>query len=119
MFVYVFYRRSGSKVFDRSSSKILQTADSTALSVVQDPSQMSSTEDVEDSIFEPKTVLSATASLTEIFDAMRQPTTGITFISKMQGLPSYTFVSCDAINWLNNHIDGQCNAIEILERMRR
>lgn len=107
-------------MLDRSGSKILQAAEVPTLSIVQDPSLIASTEDVDDSIFtDQKTLLSATAGLNEIFDSMRNATTGITFITKLPGLPSHTFVSCDAINWLNSHIEGQCNAIEILERMRR
>lgn len=104
-------------MLDRNS-KVTQATEATTLSITQEPSIVVSSEDADDSIF-IETKLSATASLTEIFEAMRHPTTGITFIVKQQSLPSYTFVSYDAINWLNHHIEGQCNAIEILERMRR
>lgn len=66
-----------------------------------------------------ETKLSPNANLSEIFEAMRNPATGVSFLAKAQSLPSCTFVSNDAINWLNSRIEGQCNAIEILERMRK
>lgn len=81
-------------------------------------SLLSTTEDSEET-FLSETKLSSTATLTEIFDAMRQSATGVNFLAKSQSLPSYTFVSNDAINWLNGRFEGPCNAIEILERMRK
>lgn len=105
-------------MLDRSSSKVIHSSEVAALSINQESCQNISTEDADDSIF-IDAKLSATASLNEIFEAMRNPTTGITFIAKLQSLPSYTFVSHDAITWLQHHIEGQCNPIEILERMRR
>lgn len=111
--------RSGSKVLDRSNStKVMQATEATTMSLNPDPSLVITTEDNEET-FLAETKLSATATLTEIFEAFRHPVTGITFLVKVQSLPSQTFVSYDAINWLNNRIEGQCNAVEILERMRR
>lgn len=118
MFVLYFFHscRSGSKVFERTG-KISQGAEVATISLNTEPNLLITTEDNEDTVLsEPK--LSATATINEIFEAMRHPSTGIMFLSKQQSLPSYTFVSYDAINWLNNHID-ECNAIDILERMRR
>lgn len=63
--------------------------------------------------------LSCNASLTEIFDAMKHPVTGVNFISKVQSLPSLTFVLWDAITWLQTHIEGNINPLETLEAMRK
>lgn len=110
--------RSGSKVFDRSNStKVMQASDAT-MSLNPEPSLVITTEDNEET-FLTETKLNAAATLTEMFEAFRHPVTGVSFLAKVQSLPSQTFVSYDAINWLNNRIEGQCNAIDILERMRR
>lgn len=89
-----------------------------SMSINPEPSLVITTEDNEET-FLTETKLNASATLTEIFEAFRHPVNGISFLAKVQSLPSQTFVSYDAINWLNNHIEGPCNAIEILERMRR
>lgn len=116
MFVLFFYAfRSGSKGFDRSnSSKVMQATEN----LNPEPNLVITTEDNEET-FQTETKLSATATLAEIFEAFRNPSTGVSFLVKGPSLPSLTFVSYDAIHWLNNHIEGQCNPIEILERMRR
>lgn len=88
------------------------------MSLNQEANLLITTEDNEEA-FLAETKLSPTATLTEIFEAFRHPTTGVSFLWKMQGLPSFTFVAYDAVNWLNNRIEGPCNAIDILERMRR
>lgn len=95
----------------------MQTPDP-ALSLNPEPSLVITSEDNEET-FLTETKLNASATLSEIFEAFRNPVTGVSFLAKVQSLPSQTFVSYDAINWLNNRIEGQCNAIEILERMRR
>uniref|UniRef100_A0A182MHG8 DEPDC5 C-terminal domain-containing protein n=1 Tax=Anopheles culicifacies TaxID=139723 RepID=A0A182MHG8_9DIPT len=59
------------------------------------------------------------ATLHEIFDAMRHPAHGVGFLAPAQSMPSCTFVSYDAINWLQNRIEGPCKPVEILEEMRR
>lgn len=79
---------------------------------------LSTTEDSEET-FLSETKLSPTASLSEIFEALRHPATGVNFLARSPSLPSFTFVSNDAINWLNSRIEGTCNPIEILERMRK
>lgn len=63
--------------------------------------------------------LSYNASLSEIFEAMKHPVTGVNFISKVQSLPSLTFVLWDAIMWLQSHIEGNINPVETLESMRK
>lgn len=111
--------RSGSKVFDRSnSSKACVASEASTVSLNPEPSLVITNEDNEET-FLTDTKLSVTATLTELFEAFRHSVTGVSFLAKIPSLPSYTFVSYDAINWLNNHIEGGCNAIEILERMRR
>lgn len=42
----------------------------------------------------------------EILEAMKHPQTGVGFLTQHPSLPSQTFVSADAIQWLNNHIEG-------------
>ncbi|XP_052897957.1 GATOR complex protein Iml1 [Anopheles moucheti] len=63
--------------------------------------------------------LKSTATLQEIFDAMRHAVHGVGFLAPAQSMPSCTFVSYDAINWLQNRIEGPCKPVEILEEMRR
>uniref|UniRef100_A0A182NJK6 DEP domain-containing protein n=1 Tax=Anopheles dirus TaxID=7168 RepID=A0A182NJK6_9DIPT len=63
--------------------------------------------------------LKPTATLQEIFDALRHPVHGVGFLAPAQSMPSCTFVSYDAINLLQNRIEGPCQPIEILEEMRR
>lgn len=97
----------------------MQAAEATTLSLNPEPNTLVTTaEDTEDS-FLAETKLSRTAPLTEVFEAMRHPATGVTFLANVQGLPSCTFVSYDAVNWLNSRMDGSCDAVEILERMRK
>lgn len=96
----------------------MQATEATTMSLNPEPSLVITTEDNEET-FLTETKLSATATLSDIFEAFRHPATGVNFLAKVQSLPSQTFVSYDAINWLNSRIEGQCNAIEILERMRR
>lgn len=96
----------------------MQATEATSMSLNPEPSLVITTEDNEET-FLTETKLSATATLNEIFEAFRHSATGVSFLAKVQSLPSYTFVSYDAINWLNSHIEVPCNAIDILERMRR
>uniref|UniRef100_A0A182PF51 DEP domain-containing protein n=1 Tax=Anopheles epiroticus TaxID=199890 RepID=A0A182PF51_9DIPT len=63
--------------------------------------------------------LKPSATLQEIFEAMRHPVHGVGFLAPAQSMPSCTFVSYDAINWLQNRIEGPCKPVEILEEMRR
>ncbi|KAM7355219.1 GATOR complex protein Iml1 isoform 2-T2 [Cochliomyia hominivorax] len=59
------------------------------------------------------------ATINEIFEAMKHPINGVAFISQTQSLPSYTFVSFDALMWLKNNLDNSRNPLEILETMRK
>ncbi|XP_055702143.1 GATOR complex protein Iml1 isoform X7 [Phlebotomus papatasi] len=60
-----------------------------------------------------------TDPLMDIYEAMKHPETGVPFIGPAQSMPSCTFVSYDAITWLQNRIEGPCDPIELLERMRQ
>lgn len=50
---------------------------------------------------------------------MKHPIHGVAFISQTQSLPSYTFVSFDALVWLKTNLDNSRNPLDILESMRK
>lgn len=52
------------------------------------------------------TKLKNTASNNEILEAMKHSQNGVGFLTQHPSLPSQTFVSADAVQWLNNHIEG-------------
>ena len=52
------------------------------------------------------TRLKPTAAHSEILESMRHPHTGVGFLTQHPSLPSQTFVSADAVQWLNSHIEG-------------
>lgn len=52
------------------------------------------------------TKLKSSAPLVEILEAMRHPQTGVGFLTQHPSLPSQTFVSADAVQWLNGHIEA-------------
>lgn len=65
-------------------------------------------------------LLRSSCTMQEILEAMRNPNTGISFISKTPPLPNTTFVSVDAIMWLMEHVEGvssEKRAIAIMEQM--
>ncbi|XP_050092194.1 GATOR complex protein Iml1 isoform X2 [Anopheles aquasalis] len=94
------------------------TVDGIPLSTLNSPTEQGLPEDADDFSGE-STKLKPTATLQEIFDALRHPEHGVGFLGPAQSMPSCTFVSYDAINWLQSRIEGPCNPIEILEEMRR
>lgn len=59
------------------------------------------------------------ATVAEIFEVMKHPVHGVSFISQTQSLPLYTFVSFDALLWFKNNLDNSRNPLEILESMRK
>uniref|UniRef100_A0A1I8PYI3 DEP domain-containing protein n=1 Tax=Stomoxys calcitrans TaxID=35570 RepID=A0A1I8PYI3_STOCA len=63
--------------------------------------------------------LRSNATLSEIFEAIKHPAHGVAFLSQTQSLPSYTFVSFDALVWLKNNLDNSRNPLEVLEQMRK
>jgi len=52
------------------------------------------------------TKIKSNATNVEILEAMKHPQTGVGFLTQHPSLPSQTFVSADAIQWLNNHVEG-------------
>jgi len=65
-------------------------------------------------------LLRSSCTMQEILEAMRNPNTGISFISKTTPLPSTTFVSVDAVMWLMEHVEGvtsEKRAIGMMEQM--
>ncbi|XP_029721962.2 GATOR complex protein Iml1 isoform X2 [Aedes albopictus] len=121
--------RSGSKVLDKaniqaaasqlSSTGGKHTMDGIPLSTLNSAAEQGLPEDSDDFCIESSKQLKPTATLQEIFDAFKNPLHGVGFLGPAQSMPSCTFVSYDAITWLQEHIEGPCNPIEILEDMRR
>lgn len=121
--------RSSSKVLDKANiqaagaSQISSvggktTVDGIPLSTLNSASEQGLPEDSDDFCSE-SSKLKQTATLQEIFDAFKNPHHGVGFLGAAQSLPSCTFVAYDAINWLQNRIEGSCNPMEILENMRK
>jgi DEP domain-containing protein 5 len=50
--------------------------------------------------------LSSTASYQEILEAMKNATSGLSFLFLNQSLPPMTFSSADAVHWLLTHVEG-------------
>jgi DEP domain-containing protein 5 len=44
---------------------------------------------------------------------------GLNFLDKSNNLPSFTFVSYEAISWLLEHVDGISNEKEAVELMQK
>jgi hypothetical protein len=62
--------------------------------------------------------LKSTATLSEILEAMGNTVSGVGFLTHHPSLPSYTFVSADAVNWLICHVEGVLHeekAVTIME----
>lgn len=56
--------------------------------------------------------------MNDMVDAMRHQVTGVGFLAHHISLPSMTFVSADAVQWLIKHVEGVTNqqsAEQILE----
>ncbi|XP_039435654.1 GATOR complex protein Iml1 isoform X2 [Culex pipiens pallens] len=94
------------------------TVDGVALSTLNSAAEQGLPEDSDDFTTETSK-LKQTATLTEIFEAFKNPVHGVGFVGPAQSMPSCTFVAYDAINWLQSHIDGPCHPLDILEDMRR
>uniref|UniRef100_A0ABD2W5E2 DEP domain-containing protein n=1 Tax=Trichogramma kaykai TaxID=54128 RepID=A0ABD2W5E2_9HYME len=105
--------RSGSKVMDRGrvspASEAAQSASQDQQQQLQQQQAQSQLEHLEinDENFSPEmTKIKSNAPLPEILEAMRHPSNGIGFLTSHPSLPSQTFVSADAVQWLSNHIEG-------------
>lgn len=51
-------------------------------------------------------ILKSNSSLLDIMEAMKNPYSGLSFITTHQNLVNTTFVSADAVNWLIEHMEG-------------
>jgi len=51
-------------------------------------------------------LLRSSCTIPEILEAMRNPNTGLSFVSKNTPLPQSTFVSAEAVMWLMEHVEG-------------
>ncbi|KZC10817.1 DEP domain-containing protein 5 [Dufourea novaeangliae] len=93
--------RSGSKVMDRGR---ISPASEAVLPLSLE--QQDHFESNEDSTNMELTKIKNTAPNNEILEAMKHPQSGVGFLTQHPSLPSQTFVSADAVQWLNNHIEG-------------
>ncbi|KAF5306981.1 hypothetical protein FQR65_LT07204 [Abscondita terminalis] len=105
--------RSGSKVFEKGRN-------SPAVDVQQSENQFN--ENDESISIQQDISLSPSSTYAEIVEAMKHPVTGVSFVTSQQNLPSYTFVSSDAVNWLVAHMEGVSNnskALQIFDALRK
>ncbi|XP_043477241.1 GATOR complex protein Iml1 isoform X9 [Leptopilina heterotoma] len=109
--------RSGSKVLDRG--RISPASEAVLPLSLEQQQDHLDTNDESNNAEVAK--LKSNASNSEILEALKHPVTGVGFLTQHKDpLPSQTFVSADAVQWLNNHIDGgvtvEC-AINIMQNM--
>ncbi|XP_071633738.1 GATOR complex protein Iml1 isoform X7 [Temnothorax longispinosus] len=95
--------RSGSKVMDRGR---VSPASEAVLPLSLEQQQQDHFDANDDSANQELTKIKSNATNVEILEAMKHPQTGVGFLTQHPSLPSQTFVSADAIQWLNNHIEG-------------
>nr|CAD7196096.1 unnamed protein product [Timema douglasi] len=65
-------------------------------------------------------LLKSSATLPEILESMRHPQTGVVFLMHHASLPSFTFISADAVQWVIGHMEGvvcEEQAVTIMESM--
>ncbi|XP_066583713.1 GATOR complex protein Iml1 isoform X2 [Prorops nasuta] len=109
--------RSGSKVMDRGR---ISPASEVVLPLGLDQQQQDHFDSNDDSINVELAKLKPDATNLEILEAMKHPQTGVGFLTQHPSLPSQTFVSADAVQWLNNHIEGGItveNAVNLMKGM--
>ncbi|XP_024945563.1 GATOR complex protein DEPDC5 isoform X2 [Cephus cinctus] len=109
--------RSGSKVMDRGR---VSPASEAVLPLSPEQQQQEHLEANEESANTEVSKIKSNASSSEILEGMKHPQTGVGFLKQCPSLPSQTFVSADAVQWLNNHIEGGVtveNAINIMKNM--
>ncbi|XP_033220943.1 GATOR complex protein Iml1 [Belonocnema kinseyi] len=94
--------RSGSKVLDRGRVSPASEA-VLPLSLEQQQDHLDTSEESNNA---EVTKIKSSASNSEILEALKHPLSGVGFFTQHPSLPSQTFVSADAVQWLNNHIDG-------------
>ncbi|XP_018575456.1 GATOR complex protein DEPDC5 isoform X3 [Anoplophora glabripennis] len=91
--------RSGSKVMDRSRTSQSSQESSCEL---REGHEMATDENTVPTIM----LLKSSATGTELIEAMKHPTSGLSFINLPQNLPNFTFVTADSVNWLMTHMEG-------------
>ncbi|XP_057336662.1 GATOR complex protein Iml1 isoform X5 [Microplitis mediator] len=109
--------RSGSKIMDRGR---VSPASDAVLPLSLEQSQQEHLEISDENLHSEMMNLKSNASNIEILEALKNVQSGISFLTPHPSLPSQTFVSADAAQWLNNHIEGGVNiqqAIKIMESM--
>ncbi|CRL03427.1 CLUMA_CG016236, isoform B [Clunio marinus] len=104
--------RSGSKIETKSMSMALQAT------LAEKATLKGESEDNDDCFAPEPPKLKSSSPITEIFEAFKNPLTGVGFLEPLPSMPSLAFCSYDAIMWLHNRIEGVIDAIEILEIMR-
>ncbi|XP_049833121.1 GATOR complex protein Iml1 isoform X2 [Schistocerca gregaria] len=127
--------RSGSKVMERIKAEGMNTsgrispASEAAVNENKNifpqafayESSVESQDNADDSVNQTVTHrLKSNASIQEILDAMKNVQTGIGFLTNHPSLPSNTFVSADAVQWLINHVEGinhEEKAVNLLTNM--
>ncbi|XP_043269598.1 GATOR complex protein Iml1 isoform X3 [Venturia canescens] len=109
--------RSGSKVMDRGR---VSPASEAVLPLALETSQQEYSDVTEENSNTEVTKIKSNTPNSEILEAMRNLQTGVGFLTQHPSLPSQTFVSADAVQWLNKHIEGGVtveNAIKIMKGM--
>ncbi|ERL90115.1 hypothetical protein D910_07469 [Dendroctonus ponderosae] len=104
------YWRSGSKVLERSR----------ASHGSQD--QPSESTDTDEGLSVAMTPLKSTSSSLEIMEAMKHQSQGLPFFNLSQNLPTHTFVTADAVNWLTAHMEGVTTidrAVQIMQGLHK
>ncbi|XP_048522891.1 GATOR complex protein Iml1 [Dendroctonus ponderosae] len=102
--------RSGSKVLERSR----------ASHGSQD--QPSESTDTDEGLSVAMTPLKSTSSSLEIMEAMKHQSQGLPFFNLSQNLPTHTFVTADAVNWLTAHMEGVTTidrAVQIMQGLHK
>ncbi|XP_011300868.1 DEP domain-containing protein 5 isoform X8 [Fopius arisanus] len=109
--------RSGSKVMDRGR---VSPASEAVLPLALEQPQQDHLESNEENANTECPKLKSTASTSEILESMKSPQAGVGFLTQHPSLPSQTFVSADAVQWLNNHLEGGVpvkKALKIMQSM--
>ncbi|XP_072750947.1 GATOR complex protein Iml1 isoform X5 [Anoplolepis gracilipes] len=95
--------RSGSKVMDRGR---VSPASEAVLPLSLEQQQQDHFDTNDDNTNMELTKIKSNATNLEILEVMKHPQNGVGFLTQHPSLPSQTFVSADAIQWLNNHMEG-------------
>lgn len=61
--------------------------------------------------------LKESATDAEIVEKLSHPIHGVEFLSKYPSLPSYTFISYDAVQWMKNRVEGINSEMEAVNRL--